>query len=180
MNKLDIYQNKVAGTFAVVGVFMLPVVSHLYLKFEEVAVSKAVASYYGTLEKVGLQPKPSDRTYDRMIDAAADKVGIPRRLLHGVALQESQKNPEATSKVGARGLLQVMPFNAKRCGLEPQDLYNAQLNIACGALILAQNLKGNTVSDALCIYNSGKKCSESSPLETKKYLLKVLDQIPLS
>jgi soluble lytic murein transglycosylase-like protein len=63
----------------------------------------------------------------------------------------------ALSKKGARGLTQVMPFNAKRCGLRPDQLWDTSFNLACGAIILKQEIKRvGSIEKALRVYNCGK------------------------
>lgn len=120
-------------------------------------------------------------SYKQMMEESARAYGVPVQLIHAVALTESNMNPEAISPVGARGIMQVMHFWTKKCGLNsPQELFIAKNNIECGVYILSKNLKeaGNT-ADALCMYNSGRKCSDNSPAETKGYLVKVLKNLNL-
>jgi soluble lytic murein transglycosylase-like protein len=70
---------------------------------------------------------------------------------------ESSFKPSALSKKGARGLTQVMPFNAKRCGLKPNQLWDPSLNLACGATILKQEIaRVGSIEKALRVYNCGK------------------------
>ena len=125
--------------------------------------------------------KASKETYKNMMSLTAKEYHVSDKLVHAVALTESRLDPEVTSQVGARGIMQVMPFNASKCGIDKQDLYNAQKNIRCGIQILAKNLSvSRNTADALCLYNSGKKCSASSPQETKEYLVRVLNNLNLS
>jgi soluble lytic murein transglycosylase-like protein len=164
----------------IAGVLSLPIVSRVYLKTEQKVRQYSMQLYQSGLNAMGLQPIPSEATFNEMIDRAAERHRVPKALVHSIAVTESAKNPEATSKSGARGIMQVMPFNASRCGIEPYELYNPKLNIECGVKILAENLKNNSVPNALCLYNSGKPCSKSSPQETKDYLVKVLENLPMS
>ena len=76
-------------------------------------------------------------------------------LLVGVLLTE---NPElkanATSFVGARGLMQVMPFHAGKWGCASRDLFDIESNICHGVAILADNLsQSRTLPQALLGYN---------------------------
>ena len=78
-----------------------------------------------------------------MADAAADKYGLPRRLVRSVMLAESGLEPNALSPKGAIGLMQLMPGTAERLGVDPWDP--------------AQNVEGGTryLRDLLSRYDGG-------------------------
>jgi soluble lytic murein transglycosylase len=81
----------------------------------------------------------------------------------GLIRQESVFNPNAVSKVGARGLMQLMPETgrlvAKRQGsdaITSADLFNPQLNIKLGMNYLAQMLgQFGRIEYAAAAYNAG-------------------------
>lgn len=80
---------------------------------------------------------------------------IETPLLVGVLLTE---NPwldwRATSSVGARGLMQVMPFHAGKWGCTSSDLFDIETNICHGVAILADNLsRSRSLPQALLGYN---------------------------
>lgn len=84
------------------------------------------------------------------------KKNINPALLVGVLLTEDAKlDPKARSSVGARGLMQVMPFHAgKWKGCTSADLFAIDNNICHGASILADLIKRSpNVSRALQRYN---------------------------
>jgi soluble lytic murein transglycosylase-like protein len=106
------------------------------------------------------------------VERAADAHRIPRRVLKALVKVESAYNPKAISPVGARGIAQIMPFNAKRCGLPDADhLWDATTNLRCGAQILREELDVHgDLQRALTVYNCGRvKCAEG-----QKYAKKVL------
>lgn len=72
---------------------------------------------------------------------------------------ESAGNPLAVSSAGAIGLMQIMPANIRRCGLEhPGRLYDEEANITCGVQILAEEMtRYQDVTEALYSYNGGPK-----------------------
>ena len=81
---------------------------------------------------------------------------IDPALLVGVVLTEDAKlDPRARSFVGARGLMQVMPFHAgKWSGCPSADLFAIDTNICTGVSILADLIKRSpSVSTALQRYN---------------------------
>ncbi|MEO5589245.1 MAG: transglycosylase SLT domain-containing protein [Gemmatimonadaceae bacterium] len=67
---------------------------------------------------------------------------IDPTLLVGVMLVETDNlNPRAESFMGARGLMQVMPFHRGRWGCKSSDLYDIEGNICHGVSVLADNIK---------------------------------------
>ena len=80
---------------------------------------------------------------------------VPPSLIVAVLLTENTTlRPEAESSVGARGLMQVMPFHAGARLCNSDDLVDVDSNICHGTLILARNLRAtNTSAAALLRYN---------------------------
>jgi soluble lytic murein transglycosylase-like protein len=67
---------------------------------------------------------------------------IDPTLLVGVMLVETNNlNPRARSFVGARGLMQVMPFHRGQWGCKSKDLYDIEGNICHGVSVLADAIK---------------------------------------
>src|ERR1700694_2112429 len=83
------------------------------------------------------------------------KKNIDPALLVGVVLTEDAKlDPNARSFVGARGLMQVMPFHAGKWSCSSADLFAIDSNICHGVSILADLIKRSpSVSSALQRYN---------------------------
>jgi soluble lytic murein transglycosylase-like protein len=69
---------------------------------------------------------------------AASAYGLDPLELGAIACVESRLNPMALSPMGARGVMQVMPANARAAGLDPDLLWDACTNIHLGAWVLAQ------------------------------------------
>ena len=68
---------------------------------------------------------------------------------------ESSFNGRATSKVGARGLMQVIPFWRNEPGYSSDNLYQAETNIRYGCKILKRyiNREMGNIRRALAHYN---------------------------
>ncbi|HUQ19586.1 MAG TPA: lytic transglycosylase domain-containing protein [Gemmatimonadaceae bacterium] len=95
---------------------------------------------------------------DRIADALVTegrKQKIDPALLVGVVLTEDAKlDPRAKSFVGARGLMQVMPFHSGKWGCGSKDLYDIEANICHGVSVLAEIMhRKPNVRVALQAYN---------------------------
>lgn len=92
---------------------------------------------------------------DAIFDEAAQRFSIPANLLKAVAKAESNFRPDATSRCGAMGIMQLMPGTAR--GLGVTDAYDPYQNIMGGAKYLKDMLDrfGGDVSLALAAYNAG-------------------------
>lgn len=99
-------------------------------------------------------PAKADRIASAIVSEGT-KHRISPSLLVGVLLTENPwLDPQAKSKVGARGLMQVMPFHSGKWGCGSRDLFDIEANICHGVRILGQNLKDERNLDrALLAYN---------------------------
>jgi soluble lytic murein transglycosylase-like protein len=93
--------------------------------------------------------------------------------------QESNFDPQALSRVGAIGLMQVMPRNGVKVGFAQDELWEPAKNIVAGVRLLAVYLKhyeGDLIS-ALVAYNA-HPMELGAPVpnngETPDYVLRVL------
>jgi soluble lytic murein transglycosylase-like protein len=91
---------------------------------------------------------------EELADAAADKYGLPRKLVRSVMAAESAFNPKAVSPKGAIGLMQLMPKSAAMLGADPHD--PAQ-NVDAGTRYLRDLLVkyNGLLWHALAAYNAG-------------------------
>jgi len=116
---------------------------------------------------------------DAIFDAAGQKYNISPNLLKAVAKVESNFRADVTSKVGAMGIMQLMPGTARYLGVD--DPYNAEQSIMGGAKYLREQLDrfNGDVEHALAAYNAGWpaviKHGGIPPFrETQAYVPKVL------
>lgn len=103
--------------------------------------------------------------YRESITHQAITNGVDPFLMVALIKTESNFNPDATSKVGARGLLQIMPdtgqWIAQQMNLmdfTTDKLYNPETSIKMGSWYLAnlyKEFQGNRVL-ALAAYNAGR------------------------
>lgn len=117
--------------------------------------------------------------YDRIIHEAAGLYGLDPDLIAAVIMTESQFNPGAVSKKGAKGLMQIMPVTAG--ALELGNVYSPEENIHGGSRHLKwllDRFEGNKRL-ALAAYNAGLQnvltYNGVPPFpETQAYVTKVL------
>lgn len=108
--------------------------------------------------------------YPKLFDTAAEKVGIPSDWATAIARQESAFWVSARSRVGARGLMQLMPATARHTAKKHSlslthtaDLYQPETNIRLGSAYLSdmyQRFDQNRVF-ATAAYNAGPRRVDS-------------------
>lgn len=126
-------------------------------------LSALAAPSAGFQERAPLLAERIIQKYGDMIDIAALLHDEDENLIASVIVVESEGNPTATSKVGAKGLMQLMPPTAKAMGAkDPTDPLD---NILAGTKYI-KHLKedyGFTTEEALVAYNMG-------PTRAKRWL----------
>jgi hypothetical protein len=117
--------------------------------------------------------------YVSEINAAAQRYGVPVKLVSAVIRAESGFNPRAVSRKGAQGLMQLMPTTASMLGV--RNSFDPRENIDGGV----RHLRGlidrfpNRLPLAIAAYNAGEKAVTQyggiPPFpETQDYVTKVM------
>lgn len=152
--------------------------SHGVMHFTNVPTSSKYRVY------IKEKPKTSDisyitNKYDDLITIAAKKFEVSFSLLKALIKIESDFDPWAVSKVGAKGLMQIMPENLK--ALNINDPFDPRENIMGGTRYLKQLLKrfNGELPLALAAYNAGPRMVENykriPPFpETEDFVKKVM------
>lgn len=139
--------------------------------------------------------------YSEYVDKYCAEYGVPRSLVYAVIRTESRFDPEAVSRVGAKGLMQLMPdtyswlSRLMECDEEPEKITDPETNIKYGVYYLGHLYKrfgSASWETALAAYNAGhgrigqwlqdsrysddgKTLKEIPIAETRNYLKTVFD-----
>ena len=91
----------------------------------------------------------------RKIHRAATKAELQPEIVLALIEVESHFDPYAVSRVGAQGLMQIMPFWKKEIGRPNDNLTDTDTNLFYGCTILKHYLKREKgrLADALARYN---------------------------
>jgi hypothetical protein len=94
--------------------------------------------------------------YDDIIDAAAKKYDIDASMVSALIRAESNYQPRAVSRKGARGLMQLMPATARR--LSVARPFDAASNVGGGVRYLRELVDrfGHQPELVLAAYNAGE------------------------
>lgn len=123
--------------------------------------------------------------WNRYVESAAQRFGVPPALVSSVIGAESSGRPGVVSSAGAGGLMQLMPdtfAEVRRTHNLGPDRFDPQTNIEAGTAYLGQLYKqfGNW-PDAISAYNAGpnrwrqvQAGGRAAPRETVDYTKKVL------
>jgi soluble lytic murein transglycosylase-like protein len=98
-----------------------------------------------------------EHLFHPIIIRAANRHDVDPALVKAIIMAESGYNPNAISKKGAKGLMQLMPSTAEALGVE--DVFNPEQNISGGVRYFKRlvNRFDGDVKLALAAYNAGSK-----------------------
>ena len=120
---------------------------------------------------------PSDRL-DRIVREAAERHNMDPALVKAVISTESGWNPQARSRKGAVGLMQLIPETAQRFGVG--NPYDPAQNVEAGTTYLKTLLDryDGDLNKSLAAYNAGEHAVDRSGgvpafRETRQYVQKV-------
>jgi soluble lytic murein transglycosylase-like protein len=134
---------------------------------------------YPDPETAAAQPTPAPLAavpYGELIDDLSAAHGVDPVLVRAVIQVESGFAPNARSRKGARGLMQVMPATGRQYGAG--NLYDPRTNLDTGIRHLKSLLQKYERSVALAAYNAGEGAVERfggiPPFgETRSYVARI-------
>ncbi|MER8975579.1 MULTISPECIES: lytic transglycosylase domain-containing protein [unclassified Mesorhizobium] len=117
-----------------------------------------------------------------LIEAHADRNGLPRDFFARLIWKESRFDPNAVSPVGAEGIAQFMPGTARMRGLA--NSFDIEQAIPASAKYLAEMKSGfGNLGLAAAAYNAGESrvtrwlhSGGFLPMETESYVLDVMGE----
>jgi hypothetical protein len=106
--------------------------------------------------RLAAPPKPVEipAAYKGLVTRLAAAYGVDPRLVHAVIAVESAYQPRARSRMGARGLMQLMPATARQYGVS--NAYHAPANVEAGIRHLRLLLDRFAPREAIAAYNAGE------------------------
>lgn len=120
----------------------------------------------------------SQQEIDAAIDQAASRHNVDPSLVRAVIKVESNFNPNAVSRKGAMGLMQLMPQTARR--LNVSNPFDPEQNVDAGVRQLKQLMEnyGGDVKLTLAAYNAGPGAVARSAgvphyAETRQYVKRI-------
>ena len=122
---------------------------------------------------------PRERDYDRLIVQIAARHGVQPGLVKAVIAAESNFEPDAVSRTGAQGLMQLMPATAEALGVDRP--FGIIENMDGGVRYLRAMLdRYGDLTRALAAYNAGPSAVDRyrgvPPYrETQAYVRRVLE-----
>lgn len=177
----------IAAVFVAMTLFVTePLYAEIYayrdaqgvLHFSNVPTTLQYTTYMNETGAI-LSPGISMASYDDVIAEAAKQNELSFHLLKALIHVESCFNPNAISKKGAIGLMQIMPENLKLLNIAHP--FDPRENVMGGASYLKNMMKrfDGKLELALAAYNAGptavEKYSAIPPYrETQEYVQKVL------
>lgn len=127
-------------------------------------------------------PVPFEAEIDAALAETAAIYPVPKALVVAVISVESGFRQRAVSRAGAKGLMQLMPYTARRVGVAERHLFDPAQNVLGGVRLLAVLLRhydGDVIS-ALVAYNARPR-RLMAPLprngETPMYVWRVLVRV---
>jgi len=114
--------------------------------------ARGITAYRGGQAILSISAKP---LLHGVIEEAARANGVDPRLIAAVATRESANNPNAVSRAGACGIMQLMPATARLLGVT--NIFDVRENVFGGARYLRALLDtfNGDLDLTLAAYNAG-------------------------
>jgi soluble lytic murein transglycosylase-like protein len=135
----------------------IPSIAALMRRIEQIAAGPRLHDF--GFDTALTAAKSSRGQIERVIGASARALGVDPALVEAIIASESGFDANATSRAGARGLMQLMPQTAASLGVA--DPYDAGQNVRAGTRYLRSLLdRFGNVELAVAAYNAGPAAVE--------------------
>ena len=132
-------------------------------------------------QNIGFSNRPyTEKEIDAAIEQAASRHNVDPNLVRSVIKVESNFNPNAVSRKGAMGLMQLMPQTARQ--LRVKNPFDPEQNVDAGVRHLKQLMEnfGGDVKLTLAAYNAGAGAVNRSSgiphyAETRNYVRRITE-----
>jgi soluble lytic murein transglycosylase-like protein len=132
-------------------------------------------------QNIGFSNRPyTEKEIDAAIEQAASRHNVDPNLVRSVIKVESNFNPNAVSRKGAMGLMQLMPQTARQ--LRVRNPFDPEQNVDAGVRHLKQLMEnfGGDVKLTLAAYNAGAGAVNRSSgiphyAETRNYVRRITE-----
>ena len=141
-----------------------PLVKEIYKKYYDSGRSPVLSANLSYFKKQQLGAGDNISAFDNIFKRNAGVSGLDWKMLAAIAYCESGFNPDALSRFGATGLMQVMPASADAVGIDSNTIFDPESNVTAAARILS-NLNNalmrkipsadERIKFVLASYNSG-------------------------
>lgn len=149
----------------IVFVFALLLISDLTFTGCTATRKSSAASVASDARQLEIASRGQISPFDPIMRQVAEEQNMDWRLLAAIAYQESRFNPQARSRRGAQGLMQVMGSVARNFGVPADQISDPKTNIETAVKLIKKiesTLRfGNSTSDedriqiVLACYNAG-------------------------
>lgn len=153
--------------------------------FAPEAITRTVTPPTGMVSTSETFRLPPESAFEELIHEAAKRFRLAPSLIRAVIRAESGFDPDAVSRAGAKGLMQLMPALAADMGVA--NAFDPRENIMAGAQHLSALIaeQHGNIAFALASYNAGPAAVERyggiPPFkETQRYVKTILDHIARS
>lgn len=192
MKKFSFHKNNKTKIRSTAAFYLIAIVSFIFIMNSSLNSASRIFSYKNEQGQMVFtneptisykETEPDEKKiamYQNVINNIATRFKVDSKLVNAIIIAESNYNPYAVSRKGAKGIMQLMPSTAKRYGVT--RIFDPMDNIIGGVKYLKDLLIifDGDLKYALASYNAGenmvKYYNGIPPFEeTKDYVEKVMN-----
>ena len=153
---------------SLIWLVLIAIFLNLFVKKLEKILTADIIQQFNPPVIITYNSPPSEHRYIHLVDKYSKLHNVDPRLVLAVIRVESNFQPKAVSKMGATGLMQIMPTTyywiCEKYNLPKRDLYDPSVNIQIGTLYLSMLMEQHkSVRRVLAAYNGGSNSATRYP-----------------